>query len=790
MVSRLNSLFFSTRRNIGQILGPHFITPNSTLVSTIVLENMSSAINTPAGRKRLHDGAEYDYVPRTPGTIFPMDLDPSTAYGAMYFEPPRRSMQSSLRVDDFGARDSTSWPMDSLQHPPIHDSYFGNMALFQNGFEAPETNYTFLHPVSNTDIISGDSQGSLHSQLGRNQHMDMNNIGRDPWPRRTFEQPYPPVSRNVSDWVANSVDPSRLPPEITIDSPFGYIPPPSHFPDPRTMPEPESALAERAIGSEANFQTPSSSLSTSDGTFDYSSRGGCVDLPHRHQIGSLSTNASSFNGNSAGAISQWSVYTPQSSSLEDWPAGLQDQSGISRSKEKIHSDEVDVHDTPSQFTGPIPPTYSDRPRRMPVILPAPPKQQVATASEGNIQGNLDVTRSTRTCDRRVLSVKGRKEAEAVRKVGACLICRYLNKTKCSSVPGTPCASCERLLGRREQLLETKDLATGICIRIDLQHYRNEIDDLYDVKFRKYNIPIKPYESRRTIVIGHSIKSGGVKCAYFPMDTTLSVDVQDCEFIGHGFGRKTKWEEHSERMSSYRIEERTLPTPDKLDAWGRNLMAEFSRQLPDFEPPIRDKFLFEYCNITPHLPFHNLVDLTIRMMSLSLWLHGTHPAISPPDLKLHGNPLLKMSDGSIEQMLSPIARGQLRSIAAKGIEETEKELLKSFDYTIKRPPEDAIIIGLSCIDRRREKQKVMYEAMTTGYSLLYRKSASPYSPDWRIELHLDSFGEDKNLARIFMQLKDADKRFYEENVNDDDDVHARKLFWERMVKSQKKTRGDA
>lgn len=126
-------------------------------------------------------------------------------------------------------------------------------------------------------------------------------------------------------------------------------------------------------------------------------------------------------------------------------------------------------------------------------------------------------------------------------------------------------------------------------------------DLYDIANRTYDIPLKLDAWSRTIIIGHCIRTGGKKYAYFPIDMRLSIDVQDCEFIGHGFGRNTKWEEDSKRMSSYRIEDSTLPTPDYLDKWGRNLMGEFSTRVPDFEPSIRDKFLFDYCNIKPLLP---------------------------------------------------------------------------------------------------------------------------------------------------------------------------------------------
>jgi hypothetical protein len=50
------------------------------------------------------------------------------------------------------------------------------------------------------------------------------------------------------------------------------------------------------------------------------------------------------------------------------------------------------------------------------------------------------------------------------------------------------------------------------------------------------------------------------------------------------------------ISSYAIDHNKLPTVDQLDHWGRNLMVEYY-QLADFQPPIKDKFLFAYCNAT-------------------------------------------------------------------------------------------------------------------------------------------------------------------------------------------------
>ncbi|CZR56174.1 uncharacterized protein PAC_06062 [Phialocephala subalpina] len=786
---------------------------------------MSSAINTPARKHRSRHRAEYEFVPRTPGNVFSMELGTPASYGAMFFEPPRQSIQSPLGYS-FGAeglsvRDSAPWPQDALQDSYIPDSYFGSIDFPQDDLEATNSEYVYSNTTGHADFIPGSRERGPDLYHQRNHHSpqsSMMTIGNT-WssnniPRTTPSQTEVPLANNVFNWVANSIN-TTLPPEITINSPFDDMPPPSHFSNPLYPPQPEpgpvAAFKVRGSNyhwdsytspsSERNFQTPSSSLSTNGEDFGRS--GGRIDLFDRDYGGSLSTNASTFTDDQMGPTFQLSGYTPQSSLSDDQSTGLYNLSGIINTDNTICSDEGDEHENiRGNLTAQAPSLASNRPRTTLLILPAPPKNQ-----DGVVVFGPKPPTSRNVCNQRKLSPTSRVHAKAVRDVGACLICRYRYKTTCS--PGIPCSRCEKIVGHREYLLESKELTSGICIRVDLQSYRKTVPDLYDTATRTYNLPIKPYALMRKIVIGHVVvRTGHKRCVYFPSKLPLAVDVQDCEFIGHGLGRRTRWEEHSESMPSYRIDDATLPSAAKLDEWGRNVTAELSTQLLDFQPDIRDKFLFDYFNMMPLSGIHELVNLTIRMITLSWWLQGSHPTVYPADLE-DGSSLFSISDGRIEQMLSPIARGQLRTIAAKGMEETEKRLLAFFDAAIKTQPDHAIIVGICLwrlamlyrtmmkryklilqdarVDRRREKQKVMYEAMTTGYSLVYRGSASPYSPHWRIKDHMGTFGRNKALASTFLQLKNEEERFYEENKNDDDDSHARKLCWERITKNQKRMR---
>ena len=112
--------------------------------------------------------------------------------------------------------------------------------------------------------------------------------------------------------------------------------------------------------------------------------------------------------------------------------------------------------------------------------------------------------------------------------------------------------------------------------------------------------------------------------------------------------------------------------------------------------------------------------------------------------------------------------------------------------------------VAIIERRREKLKAMYAAITTAYSLVYRGKASPYSAEWRTEDHRDAFGRDEGLAELFLQLTVEDKRFCgwisfvnicigseidcftgKENYDDEDDVYVKKLFLDRRQRRGKR-----
>jgi hypothetical protein len=98
-------------------------------------------------------------------------------------------------------------------------------------------------------------------------------------------------------------------------------------------------------------------------------------------------------------------------------------------------------------------------------------------------------------------------------------------------------------------------------------------------------------------------------------------------------------------------------------------------------------------------------------------------------------------------------------------------------------------------QRIEKPKAMYDALTTGYSIVYRGSSSPLSTQWRMEDHHDAFGKDKRLETLFEKLIIEEKDFSvltspfsykrhancfsdEQNRDDEDDKHFTKLFLDR------------
>ncbi|KUJ23785.1 uncharacterized protein LY89DRAFT_2602 [Mollisia scopiformis] len=301
---------------------------------------MSSAINTPGKRKRARDGIEYDYLPRTPGTMFTMDLGSQPRSGATYFEPPVIPIQPPVRChfdrnEDFAIGGITSWPQDSLQDPcSRHDSYFGNASFFENQFEAPRLNYTF-RPLERDDNLP-HAEAHPRSQLGQIEY-NTNSLTRGASPPTGLDQSDLPIANTISDWVTKSRNLTMLPPEITIDSPSSVAPPSTQFLDPPSVlevePRPSTDLAmtmarrrqhlyhwgsQTSSSSENYFQTPPSSLSTSEGKHDVGWYSGSTNLPERHQRHSISTDTSELSGHGSGSL-QPVVYTPQSSSRGDWP---------------------------------------------------------------------------------------------------------------------------------------------------------------------------------------------------------------------------------------------------------------------------------------------------------------------------------------------------------------------------------------------------------------------------------------------------------------------------------------
>jgi hypothetical protein len=180
---------------------------------------------------------------------------------------------------------------------------------------------------------------------------------------------------------------------------------------------------------------------------------------------------------------------------------------------------------------------------------------------------------------------------------------------------------------------------------------------------------------------------------------------------------------------YAIDPDSFPTASQLDEWGRNLLEEYSH-IPDSQPDNMDMFLLSYLNAKPELQHvsmpspqldkssnltrkqHRLVDLTVRLVSLSTWLLVSHPMIDVTKFEDQNQQLFDIQDDRVESRLSQVARSQLRLIAAQGFEATEREFFSKID-SLMRPtgcdPRSAFIVGL-CLRR---------------ISLLYRVSFKRY-----------------------------------------------------------------
>jgi hypothetical protein len=98
--------------------------------------------------------------------------------------------------------------------------------------------------------------------------------------------------------------------------------------------------------------------------------------------------------------------------------------------------------------------------------------------------------------------------------------------------------------------------------------------------------------------------------------------------------------------------------------------------------------------------HRLVDLTIRLVSLSTWLYESHPMTSFDNVNNVSLPLFRIHDDRVERRLPEVARSQLLVIAAEEFEATEKEILSAVDFSMRTlgcNPQNALILGL-CLRR--------------------------------------------------------------------------------------------
>jgi hypothetical protein len=132
-------------------------------------------------------------------------------------------------------------------------------------------------------------------------------------------------------------------------------------------------------------------------------------------------------------------------------------------------------------------------------------------------------------------------------------------------------------------------------------------DLYDINDRLGLLPKTLCGSWRTIIIGDRVASNGTGSsfrAFFPKRVPLTVRVREYETCDMDSSRV--WSKDSTRLAvtSYAIDESTLPTALQLDEWGRNLMLEYS-EVTDFRPYVMDKFLFAYWNTNPFLRYVSL-----------------------------------------------------------------------------------------------------------------------------------------------------------------------------------------
>ncbi|KAN0095195.1 hypothetical protein V8E51_015906 [Hyaloscypha variabilis] len=425
------------------------------------------------------------------------------------------------------------------------------------------------------------------------------------------------------------------------------------------------------------------------------------------------------------------------------------------------------------------------------ILPAPTKALVHVISQPVYSPQMPPAKRS---DRRRFTDKEKKNIQEVRKKGSCVVC-MVNKSKCDT--NEICEGCQKMALAKN----TKLAANHICIRGGLLVFRQNIPDFHDTQSRLKMLP-KNFEAPwRTIMIGHRVTISDTESALFPQKVRLIVRTRGYKTCD--MDNNLVWSGRATRSAAaYAIDPDTFPTASQLDEWGRNLLEEYSH-MPDSQPDNMDVFLLSYLNAKPALQHHRLADLTVRLVSLSTWLLVSHPMIDVTKFEDQNQQLFDIQDDRVESRLSQVARSQLRLIAAQGFEATEREFFSEID-SLMRPmgcdPRSALIVGLclrrisllyrvsfkrykqffidSNVDRRRDKSKAMYEVLVTEYSLVYSGAKSPYSKRWKIKDCLDALGYNSELFGLFLEVRNGDWQYCEDNRGDEDDLHLTTLFVDR------------
>ncbi|PVH69845.1 hypothetical protein DL98DRAFT_521961 [Cadophora sp. DSE1049] len=407
--------------------------------------------------------------------------------------------------------------------------------------------------------------------------------------------------------------------------------------------------------------------------------------------------------------------------------------------------------------------------------------------------------------RRLLSEGEKTLVKEMRQMHACALCR-INKLKCS--PGI-CMRCLAMSGRPE-------LAKHICIRGGLYVFCEQIEDPFATDWRRKRLPPpSPSGKKPKLVLGTWIIIDGKRKVCFPSNPVLEIGTQECEnmevYLQPNIGLDFKG------ISPYLVDPNTLPGTTQLDEWTRQLIPLYFNFAPHLTNFI-DEFLRRFLAINPSLPIQRFADLTLRIVSLGTWITHSHPATTSESLRESTTESLSdqfsifdCDEFRMGYRLSCPARDQIIAIAAEGIKESERQLLLEFDMIMRTygpNPQDMLVIGL-CLRRlgmiywknlrryrsyshssfiqRIEKSKAMYEALTTGYSMVYRGTTSPYSPEWRLEEHYQAFYNDENLAMIFLKIIREERKKYEKYRDYEDFEIEKRLFWERNERKGPRTR---